>query len=60
MIKKGKHYLIAENCNLEVPRVNNDIRDIMSKSVHAVDLNLQTIKKSIVTGMSPLVQMAES
>lgn len=32
----------------------------MSKSVHAVDLNLQTIKKSIVTGMSPLVQMAES
>lgn len=56
MVDLEKKYDRPENCNLlKVPRVNKEILD----AFHSVDLTLQVIPKSLVTGIIPLVQMAD-
>lgn len=52
--------MTGQICNLlKVPRVNKEILDALNKQTHSVDLTLQVIPKSLVTGMIPLVQIAD-
>lgn len=60
MIKLEKKYERPENCNLlKVPHVKKKILDAIKKQAHSDDFNLRVIKKSLATGMIPLVQMAD-
>lgn len=61
MVKLEKKYERPENCNLlKVPHVKKKILDaIKKKQAHSDDFNLRVIKKSLATGMIPLVQMAD-
>lgn len=52
--------MTGQICNLlKVPRVNKEILDALNKQTHSVDLTLQVIPKSLVTGIIPLVQIAD-
>lgn len=52
--------MTGQICNLlKVPRVNKEILDALNKQTHSVVLTLQVIPKSLVTGMIPLVQIAD-
>lgn len=60
MVKLEKKYERPENCNLlKVPHVKKKILDAIKKQAHSDDFNLRVIKKSLATGMIPLVQMAD-
>lgn len=61
MVKLEKKYERPENCNLlKVPHVKKkDIGCYKKKQAHSDDFNLRVIKKSLATGMIPLVQMAD-
>lgn len=61
MVKLEKKYERPENCNLlKVPHVKKKILDaIKKKQAHSDDFNIRVIKKSLATGMIPLVQMAD-
>lgn len=55
-----KKNMTGQICNLlKVPRVNKEILDALNKQTHSVDLTLQVIPKSLVTGIIPLVQIAD-
>lgn len=57
----SKKYLRPENCDLMVvPKVNKEIWDVIPRQAHSSDVFLQEIQKSLISGLVPVVEMAEN
>jgi len=56
----SKKYLRPDNCDLIViPKVNKEIWEAIPRQAHSSDVYLQDIQKSLLSGLVPIVEIAD-